>query len=171
MKALLRFLCRPLCAVVFPRLCHTGFLFCQPFLLKRIVAFVDEREPSHDSATGLIGATVFVFLGIAVSKAVYTHASYRLVTMARGILISHILQKTLRLEYVKAGEKSAMSLMSTDIEALTVGLPDIHENWVSFVEVGIGAYLLTGVIGRVSFLVGLPILCKCCQHVFFIDDG
>lgn len=158
MKALLRCLFQPICAVIIPRLCHTAFIFSQPFLLRRVVFYMDKSGSSTNNARGLIGATVLIFLGIAISRAVYSHLSYRLVTLARGVLVSHILDKTLRLEYSKASEKSALSLMSTDIEALVTGLPELHENWVSFVEVGVGIYVLTTFVGRASFLVVLPVI-------------
>lgn len=159
MKALLRCLYQPLFAVVIPRLCHLGFVFSQPLLLRRVVSYMDNRD-SVNTARGLIGATVLIFLGIGISRAVYTHLSYRLVTLARGVLVSQILEKTLRLEFSKASERSALSLTTTDIEALVTGLPELHENWVSYVEVAVGIYLLTTVVGRASFLVILPVICE-----------
>lgn len=158
MKALLRSLLQPLFAVVPPRLCYTAFLFSQPLLLRRIVIYVEEKDASANIGHGLIGATVLVYLGIATSRAVYTHLSFRLVTLARGVLVSEILAKSLRLEYIEAGKQSALSLMSTDIDSLVTGLPDLHETWISFVEVGIGTYLLTTVVGKASFLVVMPLL-------------
>lgn len=57
-------------AAVVPRLCFTGFLFAQPFLINRIIIFVgtptDER--SNSVAGGLIGATILVYVGIAVRQ-------------------------------------------------------------------------------------------------------
>ena len=51
-----------------PRLCFTGFIFAQPFLINRIILFVAQPtdESSSNVAAGLIGATVLVYVGIAV---------------------------------------------------------------------------------------------------------
>lgn len=56
-------------APVIPRLCLAAFSFSQPFLIKRIIEFVGESKHglSNDVAGGLIGATVLVYLGLAVS--------------------------------------------------------------------------------------------------------
>lgn len=55
-------------AGVLPRLAYSGFLFSQPFLVQRVLDFIDEaRNPNTDStAYGLIGAYAIVYIGIAV---------------------------------------------------------------------------------------------------------
>lgn len=160
MKATLWSLFQPTCAVIVPRLCYTGFIFSQPLLTRRLINYIGERDTSVNTARGLIGATVLIYLGIAISKAAYLHLNYRLVTLARGVLISQILAKSLRIPYSEASKKSALSNMSTDIEGLVTGLPMMHDIWVSFIEIGIGAYILTTVVGRAAFLVVLPLVCE-----------
>lgn len=55
-------------AGVLPRLAYSGFLFAQPFLVERVLDFIDEaRNPNTDStAYGLIGGYAIVYVGIAV---------------------------------------------------------------------------------------------------------
>lgn len=55
-------------AGVLPRLAFTGFNFAQPFLLQRVLDFVDEKESPNSSniAYGLIGAYALVYFGQAV---------------------------------------------------------------------------------------------------------
>lgn len=55
-----------LLAVVAPRLCFSAFTYVQPLLLKTIVSSVQEKQ-QQEVVGGLIGATVLVYFGLAVS--------------------------------------------------------------------------------------------------------
>lgn len=65
-KSALVTLLRPFLAVVVPRLLYTAFTFSQPLLLRRIVGFLGEDDPSTNVRNGLIGATVLIYFGLAV---------------------------------------------------------------------------------------------------------
>lgn len=58
----------PLTQAVFPRLCLTGFKFAQPFLVKRMINYVEESPEyrSKDIGYGLIAATGLIYAGTAV---------------------------------------------------------------------------------------------------------
>ena len=51
-----------------PRLCYSGFLFAQPFLINRATAYLSlsSRTITDDIGYGLIAAAGFIYLGIAV---------------------------------------------------------------------------------------------------------
>lgn len=157
----------PLLAVVIPRLLQTAFTFSQPFLVAAVILHIEAVTKSPDSETsdflkdegyGLIGATALIFLGIAVSSAMYKHKTYRMITMARGGLISLIYEKTLRLESVKDG--AGITLMSSDIESIAKGLENAHEIWASWVDTGISIYLLQRRVGFACLPpVAIVILC------------
>lgn len=53
---------------VFPRLCLIGFTFAQPFLINRVITYVegDKGTDPRSYAYGLMGATALVYLGLAV---------------------------------------------------------------------------------------------------------
>jgi hypothetical protein len=57
-------------AAVVPRLSLIGFKFAQPFLINDLIAYVSANDSSELSGVkyGFIGATVLVYVGIAVSK-------------------------------------------------------------------------------------------------------
>lgn len=65
-KSALVTLLRPFLAVIVPRLLYTAFTFSQPLLLRRIVGFLGENDPSTNVRNGLIGATVLIYFGLAV---------------------------------------------------------------------------------------------------------
>jgi hypothetical protein len=57
-----------LLAAVIPRICLIGFTFSQPFLINRIIKLVEEPETTQsiNAGYGLIGATVFIYVGMGV---------------------------------------------------------------------------------------------------------
>lgn len=61
-------------APVLPRLCLAAFNFSQPFIIERVIEYVGEPEgqQTNNIAGGLIGATLLVYLGLAVS--VFRHS-------------------------------------------------------------------------------------------------
>ena len=58
----------PLLSFVFPRLLLVGFNFAQPFLINRVVQYVNQPidETNKNDGYGLIGAAILVYIGIAV---------------------------------------------------------------------------------------------------------
>jgi ATP-binding cassette, subfamily C (CFTR/MRP), member 1 len=58
------------------------------------------------------------------------------------------------LQYAGSGDKAAVSLMSTDIERIVAGLPNVHEIWASIIEVSIAVWLLER---QVSYAVIAPV--------------
>ncbi|KJZ71929.1 hypothetical protein HIM_08685 [Hirsutella minnesotensis 3608] len=156
-KACFRTLMPAFFAVVIPRLCFLGIKFAQPFLLQRIISAIGQREQSREIVGGLVGATVLIYFGIAISKAYYKHLTYRMITMLRGVLVSAIFKKSLRLRQSdKANESAAVTLMSTDIDGIEGGLDQFHDIWASVLELALGVYLLATIVGGASFLVVLP---------------
>lgn len=57
----------PFLSAVLPRLCLTGFTFCQPFLINTIVTWVGSTDASMAFGKGLIGGTALTYIGMAVS--------------------------------------------------------------------------------------------------------
>nr|XP_036575809.1 ABC multidrug transporter [Colletotrichum truncatum]KAF6782442.1 ABC multidrug transporter [Colletotrichum truncatum] len=145
-------------APILPRLCLAAFNFSQPFLIKSIIEFVGESRDmqSREVAGGLIGAALLVYLGLAISKGVYNHAVYQLTTTLRGGLVSIIFRKSLMLDAATASQGKAVTLMSTDIDAIASGVKDLHEIWASVLELGIAVYLLNLQIGAACFVVMIP---------------
>ncbi|ETS74059.1 hypothetical protein PFICI_13925 [Pestalotiopsis fici W106-1] len=147
------------CAItVLPRLCLSALRFAQPFLIQRIITFVGEPPTTNSSeiASGLIGATALVYIGMAVTRAYYQHLNFQLTTMIRGGLVALIFQKTLELDSTKASEGDAISLISADIEGIEPGISLIHEVWASIIELGIALYLLERQVGAACFFVIIP---------------
>lgn len=149
-------------AGVLPRLLFTGFTFAQPFLINAVVGFVGApgEQQTAQVAAGLVGATVLVYVGIAVCSAAYRHMTYQLLTMYRGGLASLVFKKTLRLEASSVRDSAPVTLMSTDIESIVMSGDAIHDIWASFIEIPLAIYLLYRNVGIPSLFILIPAFCK-----------
>ncbi|OIW32628.1 P-loop containing nucleoside triphosphate hydrolase protein [Coniochaeta ligniaria NRRL 30616] len=141
----------PAAAAVLPRLCLVGFKFAQPFLIDRLVQFVSQGGAQSDATKyGLVGAAALIYVGIAVSNALYKRQAVRLVTMVRGCLVGMIYSETLQQVSETAHEVSSVTLMGTDVDRIITGLLNCHELWASSLEMMIAFALLYKTIGYAS---------------------
>ena len=62
-------------APILPRLCLTGFIYAQPFLVQAVTNFLEQSPQSAPDSWGygLIGAYFFVYSGIAVSPSLLSY--------------------------------------------------------------------------------------------------
>ncbi|KAK0716329.1 ABC transporter [Lasiosphaeris hirsuta] len=149
LKSTFRLLWRPLTQTILPRSCLTALVFCQPLLINRTIRL--SQEPINDETTqvgrGLIGAYLFVYVGIAVAMGQYQHRTYRTIAMARAGLVSIIYNKTSTLHLRDVDPAASMTLMSADMERIVQGWQTMHEIWSNTIEVGIAIYLLEAQLG------------------------
>ncbi|OLN96257.1 Multidrug resistance-associated protein 1-like protein 3 [Colletotrichum chlorophyti] len=133
-----------------PRFVLIGFKFAQPFLINRIITYVDgERGWDPKSAGyGLIAATGLVYLGNALSMGFYQHKLYRFITMIRGSLVSMILSKNLDLVASTGTDASApLTLVNADVKTIYRSFEAIHEVWANVIEISIAIWLLQRRLG------------------------
>ncbi|PWY77392.1 ABC transporter-like protein [Aspergillus heteromorphus CBS 117.55] len=143
-----RSLKRPIFAAAIPRIFQSGFTWCQPFLIFRVIDYVGDHETEDKSyGYGLIAATALIYTGLAFSSAMYRHKTFRMITMVRGGLISVLYDKTLKLNMERLTDSAAMTLMTTDIDSIATNWINIHEIWASPIDVGMGIYLLQRKLG------------------------
>lgn len=147
---------------MFPRALLVGFTFAQPFLINAVIDYIGAAEDQHTGniAGGLIGATILIYVGLAVSTAWYKHMTYQLLTMYRGALASLVFKKTLALHPSSIKESAPVTLMSTDIESIVLAGDALHDLWASFIELPIGIYLLYRHIGVPSLFILIPGISK-----------
>lgn len=123
------------------RLILIGFKYAQPFLVTAVVSSFGSKGPqAMNKVYGLIAATGLLYLGLTISTVYHQHTMYRMITMLRGTLVTAIYSKIMLIPTKEA--KSALTLMSTDIEVISNSLPQLHDTWASLVEVVIAVWLL-----------------------------
>jgi ATP-binding cassette subfamily C (CFTR/MRP) protein 1 len=112
----------PLVEMVIPRLCLIGFRFAQPLLLASFVNFTSKPEgpEKKNIGYGLIGATALAYFGSGIMQAIFGYKNIRVRTMARGILISMLMSKSLTVTAAISTQKgsSTLTLMSTDVDRI-----------------------------------------------------
>ncbi|KAM7214661.1 P-loop containing nucleoside triphosphate hydrolase protein [Rhypophila decipiens] len=160
-KALARTLLGPLLLSTLPRLCLVGFRFCQPFLVHRVLDYmehhIDEDAAFRNAGYGFIGAAVFIFFGVAVSTALYWYCHERFISMTRGGLVAVVYERLIQLRTVDVNDSAAVTLMSTDIERVRFGLLNLHEFWAVPIEVGLASWLLYNELG-IAFVAPLLVV-------------
>ncbi|KAF4452640.1 Multidrug resistance-associated protein 1 [Fusarium austroafricanum] len=132
---------------VLPRLMLLAFAICQPLILNRLLAFLDDNSQPINIGYGLIAAYGLVYLGIALSQALYWHRNARAVTLLRGVLVSAVFSKTTELSITDTDDSAAVTLMSSDVDVITRAATEIHEFWANIIQLAIATWLLSTHIG------------------------
>lgn len=70
-KTLIRALVGPLLIPVIPRLALLTFTFCQPLFIQRMLGYLSSPHLDANIGYGLIGASILIYSGIAISTALY----------------------------------------------------------------------------------------------------
>ncbi|KAJ6779854.1 hypothetical protein PWT90_00851 [Aphanocladium album] len=153
-----------LLVIFIPRLINIGVSFAQPFLVQVITRTAeldhDGRgdEVSSGKRGGMQGATLGVFVCLAVSKAATAHYSNKLATKVRGGLVAQLMDKAHGMSEQEARKASVLTLMSSDVESIVKGLTNFIDIPFTILEVGIGVFFLSRFIGVSCFSVLLPVL-------------
>ncbi|QGA20124.1 hypothetical protein EYB26_007825 [Talaromyces marneffei] len=132
---------------IFPRLCLTGFTFAQPFITTALIRYLSDSTESKNDGYGLMGASLLVYGGIAVSNSRYSHLTYKSITIIRGGLVDAVFDKVLRLREDKEMESRALTLTINDVQRISSSLTYLHELWAGLLETGLATWLLWRQVG------------------------
>jgi len=130
-----------------PRLALIGFQFCQPFLIRALLDYLQTNPDSvsNNHGYGLIGASILIYGGIAISNALYWYYQERAMSMGRGMLVSALYRKSTQTNSLN--NSAPLTLMSTDVERIRLGLVNMHEFWASTIEAALACWLLQKELG------------------------
>ncbi|KAI1816169.1 putative ABC multidrug transporter [Poronia punctata] len=162
-KALMRTLKRNLLLSIPLRLAMLGFTLAQPFFTKRLLEFLSKPEKDPNVGYGLIGASVLIYTGIAISSALYWYTHRRTLTMTRSILVTATYIKATEARLGTDNDGAALTLMSTDIERISLGFTYLHETWAKLVQSALASWFLYQELGVVFVApIGTVIVCFLC---------
>ncbi|KAL7941244.1 P-loop containing nucleoside triphosphate hydrolase protein [Trichoderma barbatum] len=133
-------------SAIVPRLMLSAFTFCQPFLIQAAVSHLNgtANEDDHERfGQALVGAFALVYLGIAISRAVYWRQTYRMLAKVRAGLTTKIYRQMVSLQSRDVEDSAALTLMGTDVERIVESLRFVHETWAAIPEIAICVWLLT----------------------------
>jgi ABC-type multidrug transport system fused ATPase/permease subunit len=168
-KTLFRTLAAAYLLPVGPRIALMGFQLCQPFLIQALLDHLAQPEEANNSniGKGLIGAAILIYGGIALSTAFYWYFQERAMYMARGSLAAAIYKKSTLARLDAADDSAAVTLMSTDVEKIRVGLLFLHEFWVNIIQAAIASWLLYRILGA-AFAASIILVFVCLALSFLM---
>lgn len=65
---------------------------------------------------------------------------------------------------------SAITLLNSDTERITLGLQQIHNSWACLIEVGISTWLLARQLGLATIASVLFCFCEYIEYLFFVNS-
>ena len=80
--------------------------------------------------------------------------------MARSILVTETFIKATKARIGTGDDSAALTLMSTDIERISVGFRAVHDIWASFVQAILAGWMLYNQLGIV-FLAPMGVVIFC----------
>nr|CAC28822.2 related to multidrug resistance-associated protein [Neurospora crassa] len=174
----------PFWSAVVPRLALLGFSLCQPFLIEAVVGYLASRERKEGERAdeeieapqpeyfgrALVGGFVLLYVGIAVSRAIYWRQTNRMIARIRSGLIAMVYHHTTALRVVDVKDSAAVTLMGTDVERIVTSIKNVHELWASIPGVGIAIWLLARQVSYAA-IVPLVICLVCVVGASFIGAG
>lgn len=171
-KVLIRTLKVPLLLPIVPRLALLGFTFSQPFFIETLLGFLAKPTLDPDVGYGLIGASLLIFSGIAVSSALSWYFHHRFRIMVQSILVPEIFMKATTARVGATDVNAALTLMGTDLERIRMGFRHVHEIWASMIQVALAAWMLYRRLG-VAFVaaLGLVVACFICLAILVNFTG
>ncbi|KAI0121748.1 hypothetical protein BJ170DRAFT_644151 [Xylariales sp. AK1849] len=89
--------------------------------------------------------------------------------MLRGILVTAIYRKTMTMSLSVAEDASAVTLMSTDVERIVLGMAKIHDAWSTLLQVACAMYILYGQVG-VVFIAPIVLSIVCAFAAIFLSS-
>ena len=160
-KVLARSFAIPLLLPVPARLVLLGFTFCQPFFINSLLSYLAAPEDSRPAnfGYGFIGASIFIYSGIAVSTSLYWYFHHRMLYMVRGALVTAIYTKATECRLTARDDMASVTLMSTDTERINMAFRALHEFWANAIEIALASWLLYRQLGAAFAAPIVVVLC------------
>ncbi|KAG5755486.1 hypothetical protein H9Q70_001894 [Fusarium xylarioides] len=159
-KVLVKTLIIPLLLPIPLRLALLGFTFCQPFFIEKLLDHLSQPEIEANVGYGFIGAAILIYFGMAVSAALCWYLHHRMRAMTRSILVTEIFFRATQARIGADDHNAALTLMSTDIERIRLGLRMLHNVWAGVIQAALAAWMLYIRLGLV-FLVPIGVVVVC----------
>ncbi|TDZ30378.1 ABC transporter atnG [Colletotrichum spinosum] len=143
----------PFIAPIIPRLFLIAFRYAQPLLIGAAIRYLNASSGGKSTtAYMIILKASFVYIGLAISKAIYQHRLNRLKIMIRVAVVGLINNKSLNQPSTDYEDAKAVTLMSTDAENVGQSASMFHEAWAHVIEVLLGTVMLARQVGWVCLL-------------------
>jgi ATP-binding cassette subfamily C (CFTR/MRP) protein 1 len=141
---------QPILATTLPRIIMLALNISQPLLTERLLRYLGPGVHTSQLSVGggLIGAYALQYIGLAVSTSLYYQIHFRVITMVRGCLVSALNAKMGHLDMALVeNAQASLTLISTDMQQISMGLQRFHDLWANAIQVAIASYLLEKQVG------------------------
>ncbi|ATY61624.1 ABC multidrug [Cordyceps militaris] len=159
-RATLRTWKKHLLPMISARLSMTALRLAQPFLLQKVIVMLgtaDTGSYATGKSIGLVGATIFVFLGLPIAQSTFGYLMNRYVARIRGALVALMFHKVHRLRESEARNVAAVTLMTADIDGIAAGVPNFVDIPFSIIEMSLGIFVLSTFIDIAALAVFAPV--------------
>ncbi|KAH8881696.1 P-loop containing nucleoside triphosphate hydrolase protein [Thozetella sp. PMI_491] len=147
-----------------PRLCYMGFSLAQPYLVNKTILYISFHKTLPDSyGYGLIGGYALCYIGIALTNRWWMHIAFRTMTKIRGALVTIIYKTMLTVRAETGNSSAALSLMSTDVDRITMTTFFIVNLAPDVVQLAIALWILGVQLGATS--IAPVVLCVICGGI------
>ncbi|CEO58361.1 Putative ABC transporter [Penicillium brasilianum] len=167
LKVLVRTLRVHLLLPIPPRAVLIAFNIYQALFIESLVTYLSLSPQDPNVGYRLIGATILIYSGIGISYALSRYCHHQLRTMVHSILVTETFRAATRIRLGLGDDSAALTLISTDMERIRMGLCFVHETLASIIQAGLAAWLLHRQVGVVFvapigvvvvYFVGLGVL-------------
>ncbi|WDK21642.1 ABC transporter [Colletotrichum graminicola] len=149
--AVLRTFWAEILVIHIPRLIMVGLGLAQPLLVQTTLTYIQNHENKPASyGRWLIAAFFLNYVGLAISTQQYEQRVNRLITRVRGALIAIIYQNMLSLRAETGNAQAAVSLMSTEVDRITVAGQWTLSIVPALLHLGFAFWILGGQLGGAS---------------------
>jgi ATP-binding cassette, subfamily C (CFTR/MRP), member 1 len=147
-----------------PRLAYIGFSLAQPYLVNSTIRYISLHDLlSVSYGYGLIGGYALCYIGIALTNRWWMHVAFRMMCKIRGSLVTMIYKNMLTVRAETGNSSSALSLMSTDVDRLTMTVFMVVNLGPDVVQLALALYILSTQLGATA--VTPIILCLICAVI------
>ncbi|KEQ68866.1 putative ABC transporter [Aureobasidium namibiae CBS 147.97] len=147
LRAMSRMFTSLLIAIGVSRLGLSALKLSQPLLTRKVTLWLSEEHVDTSAGRGLIGATVLLYVSLALVNVTSKRLLDRLTTQVRGVLISVMHSKSLAISTEHAADGAVLSLMTNDTDRICSAIPVIAGLFAAPFEIGVAVFLLERQIG------------------------
>nr|XP_036575545.1 Multidrug resistance-associated protein 1-like protein 5 [Colletotrichum truncatum]KAF6782134.1 Multidrug resistance-associated protein 1-like protein 5 [Colletotrichum truncatum] len=139
-----------LLSIHLPRLAMVAAGLAQPLLVQATIEYIqNHNDKSVRYGYTLIAGYAAVYLGLAIFNLWSAQLSYRFVTSVRGALIALIYKNMLSLRAETGNSQSAVALMSTEVDRITVAVEFSVAIIPNLIQVAFALWILGSQLGAV----------------------
>lgn len=146
--------------VVLPKLVLVTLMSLQPIMTQAVVRLAGQETIDQETTGSIIGASVLLYFGIAISTGISEYFVSRQTLMVRNLLQPAIYSKLFKLPMETLVTSNALTLTSADVDTVNFGVTFFNMMWQSAL-VSIGGLLVLGFLVKTAAVVAIiPTVCK-----------